>query len=227
MWLESYISDISGIYGISEEEVRQIICSVLEGYYSEKYGSPTVCSISAESLNVRQYRADGIEREVNLKKYDVTNLASMLNNEYGRYSNKRKETYLKSFINTLVKGKVREVSAEKVLMDVYLGVNFRVTGVLNKMYITPQLRGTFLQEQEIKSLVIGSEKSGDNVSLTLSLTSRKLVEKLFEEYGYSVKCKQRVAGAKSLIKSTRIIPNGVLKNISQELPECVIIERQK
>ncbi|MGE4478676.1 MAG: hypothetical protein AB7E76_06815 [Deferribacterales bacterium] len=224
MWLESYISDISGIYGITEEEVRQIIASVLEGYYSEKYGSPTVCSISAEGLTMRQYRADGIEREITLKKYDATALASMLNTEYGRYSYRLKETYLKSFMNTLVKGEVRDVSAEDVLLNIYLGANFRVTGVLHKMHITPKLRGTFQQGQEVRSLIIGTERSGNDVLFTLSLTSRKLVEKLFEEQGYSVKCTQRIAGAKSLIKSIKIIPKSVLKNISKKLFEHIIIE---
>jgi hypothetical protein len=224
MWLESYITDISGMYGVTEEEVRQMIASVLEGYYSEKYGSPTVCSLSAEGLTVRQYRADGIEREIVLKKYDVTALASMLNTEYGRFSNHRKEIYLKSFMNSLVKGEVCEVSAEDILLNVYLGVNHRVTGVLHKMHITPKLRGTFQIGQEIRSLVIGTERFADDVVFTLSLTSRKLVEKLFEEYGYSVKCTQRIAGAKSLIKSTKIIPNGILKNLSRKLFESIMIE---
>ena len=224
MWLESYISDISGIYGITEEEVRQIIASVLEGYYSEKYGSPTVCSISAEGLTMRQYRADGIEREITLKKYDATALASMLNTEYGRYSYQLKENYLKSFMNTLVKGEVRETSADKILLNIYLGVNFRVTGVLHKMHITPKLRGTFQAGQKVKSLVIGTEKQADDVVFTLSLTSRKLVEKLFEEQGYSVHCAQRIAGAKSIVQSQRLIPRGIIKIICDELKECVAVE---
>jgi hypothetical protein len=227
MWLESYISDISGIYGITEEEVRQIIVSVLEGYYSEKYGPPTVCSISAEGLTMRQYRADGIESEMTLKKYDVTALASMLNTEYGRYSYQLKETYLKSFMNTLVKGEVREASAEDVLLNVYLGVNFRVTGVLHKMHITPKLRGTFQTGQEVRSLVIGTEKHGDDVFFTLSLTSRKLVEKLFEEQGYSVKCTQRIAGAKSILQSQQIIPRDIIRVTSDMIKDYIVVELVK
>jgi hypothetical protein len=222
MWLEGYISDISGMYGVTEEEVRQIIVSVLEGYYSEKYGSPTVCSLSAEGLTVRQYRADGIEREIVLKKYDVTALASMLNTEYGRFSNHRKEIYLKSFMNSLVKGEVCEVSAEDVLLNVYLGVNHRVTGVLHKMHITPKLRGTFQIGQEVRSLVIGTEVAGDDVALTLSLTSRKLVEKLFEEQGYSIRCTQRIAGAKSLIQTNKSIPKDAVRLVSKELRESIL-----
>lgn len=224
MWLKSYISDISGIYGLAEKEVRQIICSVLEGYYSEKYGSPTVCSISAESLTVRQYRANGIEREIVLKKHDVTTLASILNTEFFNFGNHRKEIYLKSFMHSLVKGEVREVSAEYVLLDVYLGVNHRVTGVLNKMHITPKLRGTFQTGQEIRSFVIGTERFADDVVFTLSLTSRKLVEKLFEEQGYPVHCTQRIAGAKSSIKSLQLIPRDIIRGISYELQELVIIK---
>lgn len=222
MWLESYISDISGIYGITEEEVRQIIASVLESYYSQKYGSPTVCSISAEGLTMRQYRADGIEREITLKKYDVTALASILNTEYGRYSYQLKETYLKSFMNTLVKGEVIETSTDKILLNVYLGVNFRVTGVLHKMHITPKLRGTFQAGQEVRSLIIGTEKFTDDVVFRLSLTSRKLIEKLFEEQGYSVKCTQRIAGAKSVVQSQELIPLGITKAISNELKEHIV-----
>ncbi|ADD67392.1 hypothetical protein Dacet_0596 [Denitrovibrio acetiphilus DSM 12809] len=224
MWLESYISDISGIHGITAEEVRQIICSVLEGYYSEKYGSPTVCSISDEGLNLRQYRADGIEREIVLKKHDVTTLASILNTEYFNFGNHRKEIYLKSFMNSLVKGEVREVSAENVLLNVYLGVNYRVTGVLHKMHITPKMRGTFQIGQEIRSLVIGTEKLADDVVFTLSLTSRKLVEKLFEEQGYSVRCVHRIVGGRSIIQSTNHIPRGTIKSLSDELSERIIIE---
>lgn len=223
MWLESYISDISGIYGITKEEVRQIIASVLEGYYSEKYGSPTVCSISAEGLTMRQYRADGIEREITLKKYDVTALASILNTEYGRYSYQLKETYLKSFINTLAKGEIREAYADKVLLDVYLGVNFRVTGVLHQMHITPKLRGTFQAGQEVRSLVVGTERLEDDVVFTLSLTSRKLVEKLFEEQGYSVRCIHRIAGAKAHVQSNSIIPKALLKKVSKESYEKIEI----
>jgi hypothetical protein len=225
MWLESYISDISGIYGIAEDEVRQIIASVLESYYSEKYGSPTVCSISAEGLTMRQYRADGIEREITLKKYDVTALASILNTEYGRYSYQLKETYLKSFMNTLVKGEVRETFEDNVLLDVYLGVNYRVTGVLHKMHITPKLRGTFQAGQEIRSLVIGSEKAGDDVVFTLSLTSRKLVEKLFEEQGYSVRCIHRIAGAKSFIKTDNKIKRKTIFSISSIILERIFLSK--
>ncbi|ADD67480.1 hypothetical protein Dacet_0694 [Denitrovibrio acetiphilus DSM 12809] len=224
MWLESYISDISGIYGLSEEEVRQIIASVLEGYYSEKYGSPTVCSLSAEGLTVRQYRADGIEREIVLKKHDVTTLASILNTEFFNFGVHRKEIYLKSFMNSLVKGEIREISAEDVLLNVYLGVNYRVTGVVHKMYITPKLRGTFQTGQEIRSLVIGTERYGDDVALTLSLTSRKLVEKLFEEQGYSVRCIKRIAGIISVIQFKKHIQYKIIKRISNVLHEHIIIE---
>jgi transcription antitermination factor NusA-like protein len=92
------------------------------------------------------------------------------------------------------------------------------------MHITPKLRGTFLIGQEVRSLVIGTEKAGDEVALTLSLTSRKLVEKLFEEQGYSVRCTQRIAGVKSIVQSPQSLSRDSIKLVSNELKEYIIVE---
>jgi len=199
--------------------------TTLEGYYSQKYGCPVICSLCInEGIAIRQYTADARERDIVLKRYDVTPLAYILNSEYERHSLFQKDNYLKSFINMLTTGAVSEISTNKVKLTIFIGLNYQVTGYLKDMHIPPHMKNKLQKGQELRCLVIGTEKKDSDIALTLSLTSKRLIEKMFEAKGHNVHCVRRIAGGRSIIQSTKHIPGDTIKNISDDLSERISVE---
>ena len=131
-----------------------------------------------------------------------------------------KYEYYRRYKHKAIKGKILKVNKEKVKVLLYN----EVTAYMLKSHFIPS--ETLINGEEKWFYVL---KITHPLNIYLSRNSKNLPVALLKRaipWG-KFKCIKRIAGVKSIIRSKDKIPRGIIRNISKELNEILIISRRK
>lgn len=233
IWLE----ELEDKYGLTPDVIKETVVDAISKSLSKIFRCEVEAIWDGKGIEIYKFRDTSQGLEVQKLSMDALkkNIFRAIRYEIARELSKKKVLseyeLAKDMTGTVVGGYVKEMSREKILVDIE-GKGF--TGVCYRSHQPPRERGQYKRGGYYSFYVLRVEpvlinRIKPELEIRLSRTSKSLPEGLLQKelrdmgLDTKVKCRRRIAGAFSYITTSQKIPKEAILSVSKELKERIIV----
>jgi hypothetical protein len=237
--------ELSKKYGLNEWIVKEETENIISKILTEKFKFEVISQFNGkpDSFEIYGYpavRGQLIEVKISPNKINKivfkTIISELSKALYQRSLFEYCET-LKGTIKKVMDGTIKQIKGGNLFINIH-GLSDRYENIITvckREYQTPKERNKYIKDSVLffhVSPLIAPFYDGvtPHIEIRLSRNSKKLTEGLIEKelnekcLDIKVKCTKRIAGAYSLVKASHSIPKDVIKNVSNQLKERIIVK---